>query len=79
MRARLPLRSAPSRGPQEGDQQQHRGGPLKPDLVETAEHVDHEQEDSDGDHHDAETGQARIPTPGTRKADSAPSGARRGS
>ena len=57
---------APARGPQKSDQQQHRGGPLKPDVVEAAEQVDQKQEDDDGDHHGAETRQPYVPFPGAR-------------
>jgi hypothetical protein len=39
------------RGPQNSDQQERHGGPLKPDVVEAAKHVDQKQEDYEGDHH----------------------------
>ena len=61
-------RPAPARGPQNSDQQEHRDRPVKPDVAEAAEHVDHKQEDGDGDHHGAETRQPRVPFPGARKA-----------
>src|ERR1700733_1132535 len=58
---------APARGPQKRDQQQHRGGPLKPDVVEAAEHINRKQEDDDGDHHGAKTRQPYVPSPGARE------------
>src|SRR5689334_18797734 len=42
-------RPAPFRGTQKSDQQQRRGGPLEPDFVQAAEHVDRKQEDGDRD------------------------------
>jgi hypothetical protein len=42
-----------SPGPQNSDQQEGHGGPLKPDVVEAAEHVDQKQEAYQGDHQSA--------------------------
>jgi hypothetical protein len=68
LRNEVSLTACAPRGPQKGDQQQHRGGPLKPDFVEAAEDVDRKQEDGDGDQHDAGARQARVPAPDGSKA-----------
>ena len=65
-------RVARDRGPQNSDQRERHGGPVKPDVVEAAKHVDQKQEHYEGDHHRAQAWQPSVPCPGGGEAGLSP-------